>query len=330
MLDIAVDRLAPFPQVTIYQQNVVTLSLDQRFDLAFSYGGVWYFVPSDDGFAMISHIRDDEANAEGLERLADHVVIGGTLLLGVQAPHHDYTAPIADGLRYSQRITPIEDGFRKDYRLDDDGRPVMEQTTDYRTYGFEEAVELLDKAGFDYRPRTAARPPHAPLPGVHATMKIGFIGTGSMGNPVAERLMSAGHELFVHDAAPGGDRQSRRGRSYLVRRSGRSAVRVDAVLLSLPSHVEVEDVCFGVDGLLTTIRPGTFLIDLTTVSISLVPRLVQTRSTHSVRYLSAPVSQGVDNARLGRLSVFLGGDVEDVEACLAAVRRGGDHRRSHR
>jgi SAM-dependent methyltransferase len=159
MLDIAADRLARHPQVTLHQQNVVTLLLGREFDLAFSYGGVWYFVPDGDGFAMISHIRDDQANLEGLERVGEHVVAGGTLLLGVQGPHHDYSSPISNGMRYSQRITPIERGFRKDYRLDDGELAVMEQTTDYRTYSFTHALELLDKAGFDHRPGTAGGTP---------------------------------------------------------------------------------------------------------------------------------------------------------------------------
>jgi 3-hydroxyisobutyrate dehydrogenase len=54
---------------------------------------------------------------------------------------------------------------------------------------------------------------------------------------------------------------------------------------------------------------------MTTVSVSLVPRLLEAATTHSIRYLAAPVSQGVDNARLGKLSVFVGGTVEDVDAC---------------
>jgi SAM-dependent methyltransferase len=152
MLDIAVKRLAAHPQVTLHRQDVVALALGRQFDLAFSYGGVWYFVPDGEKFTMISHLRDEQANIDGLERLAEHVVPDGSLLLGVQAPHTDYSALVANGMQYSQRITPIDGGFRKDYRLDDDGRSVMEQTTDYRIYSFENAIELLDKAGFEYRP----------------------------------------------------------------------------------------------------------------------------------------------------------------------------------
>lgn len=145
-------------------------------------------------------------------------------------------------------------------------------------------------------------------------MKIGFIGTGSMGNPVAERLLGADHELFVHDVRKEAAENLVAAGATWCDDPADVAGQVDAVVLSLPSHVEVESVCFGVDGLLTTVRPGTFLVDLTTVSVSLVPRLVETAATHSLRYLAAPVSQGVDNARLGKLSIFVGGDAADVEA----------------
>jgi len=146
-------------------------------------------------------------------------------------------------------------------------------------------------------------------------MRIGFIGTGQMGNPVAGRLLDAGHELLVHDVRREATENLVAAGATWCDTPADVAGQVDAVLLSLPSHVEVEQVCFGDRGVLTTITPGTFLIDLTTVSVSLVPRLVAAQSTHAVRYLSAPVSQGVDNARLGRLSVFIGGAAEDVEAC---------------
>jgi SAM-dependent methyltransferase len=155
MLDIAAGRLDGRPRVTLRRQNVVQLDLGRDYDLAFSYGGVWYFVPVEDcpdghGYEMISHIRDEEENERGFERIAAHLPSGATLLLGVQAPHADYTREVTGGLAYSQRITPIDGGFRKDYRLSDEGRPVMHQTTDYRTYSFEDAAGLLDKCGFDH------------------------------------------------------------------------------------------------------------------------------------------------------------------------------------
>jgi SAM-dependent methyltransferase len=151
MLSIGAERLAGFPHVTTHLQNVITLDLDGTFDLAFSYGGVWYFVPDGDRFSMISHIRDGQANADGLERVAAHLKPSGRLLLGVQAPHHDYSRPVTDGMEYAQRITPLAEGFSKYYSLTDrGGQLLMEQTTEYRVYPFDEATELLDKCGFEY------------------------------------------------------------------------------------------------------------------------------------------------------------------------------------
>lgn len=154
MLDIAAERLKHLPQITMDRQNVVTLGLDRRYDVAFSYGGVWYFTPGGpDDFTMVSHIRDEQENQQGFEHLAAHLPAGGTLLLGLQSAHRDYAAPVANGMEYAQRITPIQNGFRKHYSLTDNTTAVMEQTTEYRTYTFADAVELLDKCGFEYRAR---------------------------------------------------------------------------------------------------------------------------------------------------------------------------------
>lgn len=160
MLAIAEQRLAAFPRITTHLQDVVTMDLGASFDLAFSYGGVWYFVPEDDRFTMISHIVDEQANIDGLERIAAHLNPGGTLMLGVQAPHVDYSRPVRENFKYSQLITSLPGGFRKHYSLaDSSGQLVMEQTTDYRTYPFDDAIALLDKCGFEFRDVQCDRTP---------------------------------------------------------------------------------------------------------------------------------------------------------------------------
>jgi len=161
MLDIAAKRLEPFPQITLRLLDVVTMRLPESFQLAFSYGGVWYFVPSEvhGQFTMISHIRDEQANRQGLEKVVEHLAPGGTLLLGIQSPHTDYVRSIGDRYEYAQHIVPIDGGFRKRYSLTESGTTVMEQATDYRIYPFDEALELLDKCGLEYRPATDAQAP---------------------------------------------------------------------------------------------------------------------------------------------------------------------------
>ncbi len=147
-------------------------------------------------------------------------------------------------------------------------------------------------------------------------MRIGFVGTGSMGNPIARNLQAGGHELFVHDVRKdAAENLVAEGANWCESPSD-VARGAEVIFLSLPSHVEVESVCFGADGIFSAVQPGTYLIDLTTVSVSLIPRLVAAQATYDLRYLTSPVSQGVDNAHLGQLSVYVGGERADYEECL--------------
>lgn len=154
MLKRARERLARYPAIDLRQQNVCSLALDKRFDAAFSYGGVWYFVIDGDNEPfMVSHIPSDVDNRAGLEKLAAHVLRGGMLLLGIQGPHFDYEREISNGMIYAQKIEPHDHGFVKHYYLLDDHRRVMEQTIDYRTYSWDQTLDMLGTLGFTPAPR---------------------------------------------------------------------------------------------------------------------------------------------------------------------------------
>jgi hypothetical protein len=99
---------------------------------------------------MVSHIADEQANRLGFERLSQHMAPGGTLLLGIQGPHHDYETTISNGMVYSQRIDPTPIGFTKHYYLKDGAQTVMDQTVHYRTYSFSEAKALMGSFGLAY------------------------------------------------------------------------------------------------------------------------------------------------------------------------------------
>lgn len=151
MLAIAQDRLSPFANVKLFQQNVCELDLHAQHDLVFSYGGVWYFVvqKGHEPF-MVSHIADHEDNLKGLEKLAACIAPGGRLMLGTQGPHFNYERPISNGMVYSQVIEPTEIGFTKHYFLDDGARRVMSQTIHYRTYTFAQACDMLKPWGIEF------------------------------------------------------------------------------------------------------------------------------------------------------------------------------------
>ena len=153
MLAIAKERLKPFKNVVLSQQDVCDLSLPSAHNVAFSYGGVWYFVIDGDKEPfLVSHISDHEANLQGLEKMAQHIAPHGTLLLGIQGPHHDYETVISNGMKYSQKIDPTNIGFTKHYYLDDGSQTLMAQTVKYRTYSFEEAKNMLSAYGLSYIP----------------------------------------------------------------------------------------------------------------------------------------------------------------------------------
>jgi len=151
MLSIASERLQSFPNISLSLQNVTQINLDKQYDLAFSYGGVWYFVVDGDNEPfMVSHLYQEEDNRQGLARVASHVNSGGRLMLGIQGPHHDYAKPVSNGMVYSQKIEPAEHGFIKHYYLADDAQVVMSQTINYRTYSWQEALALLSEHGFEH------------------------------------------------------------------------------------------------------------------------------------------------------------------------------------
>ncbi len=159
MLGIAQQRLQTYPQVQLLHQNVTELNLATLYDLAFSYGGVWYFVIDGDKQPfLVSHIAQDAPNRQGLEGVAQHVKSGGKLLLGVQGPHHDYASPISNGMLYSQKIELAEHGFTKHYYLSDGDKTLMAQTIEYRTYAYADALEMLQGFGFTYQPYLGDKP----------------------------------------------------------------------------------------------------------------------------------------------------------------------------
>jgi hypothetical protein len=100
---------------------------------------------------LVSHIPDLNDNERGFSQLSKYMDSGSTLLLGIQGPHFDYEKAISNGMIYSQKIDPCEDGFIKHYYLADQGQKLMAQTVQYRTYDFASATAMLKRHGFEYQ-----------------------------------------------------------------------------------------------------------------------------------------------------------------------------------
>ncbi|GAA2343681.1 2-hydroxy-3-oxopropionate reductase [Saccharopolyspora halophila] len=144
--------------------------------------------------------------------------------------------------------------------------------------------------------------------------KIGFVGLGIMGGPMAANLVKAGHEVT-------GFNRSQPKIDRLVEAGGKGAGTVaeavsgaEVVFTMLPDSPDVEEVVLGDDGVLAHAAAGTLLIDCSTIRPDVSRRVAEAAAAKGVRALDAPVSGGEPKAIDGTLSIMLGGSDQDVEA----------------
>jgi len=151
-------------------------------------------------------------------------------------------------------------------------------------------------------------------------VSVGFIGLGNMGNPMAVNVQKAGFPMTVFDLNP-------KTMENLVAAGARAAASArqvvesaEVVLTSLPGSPEVEDVYLSPGGLIELAKPGSVLIDLSSVLPS-TPRKLEPRAhARGVHYLEAPVSGGVTGARAATLAVMTGGDAAILERVRTILR----------
>ncbi len=149
---------------------------------------------------------------------------------------------------------------------------------------------------------------------------VGFIGVGNMGNPMAANILKAGFPLTVFDKHPPAMKN-------LVDAGARAATSSQAVVESseiiltcLPASPDVEAVYLEPGGLVERARPGTILIDLSSVLPS-TPRLIEPRAKErGARFLEAPVSGGVSGARAATLAIMVGGDPDVLTRARPVLR----------
>lgn len=142
-------------------------------------------------------------------------------------------------------------------------------------------------------------------------MKLGFIGLGSIGNPMAANLVRAGHHLTVHDL-------SRERAQNLLARGARwaaspqeTAAAAEVLFTSLPGPRQIREVIEGKGGAMLGLAPGSLWIDMSTTDLAQTRRLATALAERGVAAIEAPVTGGVANAHAGKLSIFVGGSAED-------------------
>ncbi len=147
--------------------------------------------------------------------------------------------------------------------------------------------------------------------------KIGFIGLGIMGRPMAKNLMEAGYELVLHNRSPEkAEELAEEGNAIAAGSPMEVAEACDIVITMLPDSPDVEAVVAGEGGVLEGIRDGALLVDMSTISPVVTEELSEKARENGASMLDAPVSGGDVGAIEGTLSIMVGGSEEDFERAL--------------
>ena len=137
-------------------------------------------------------------------------------------------------------------------------------------------------------------------------MKIGFIGLGNMGKPLAERLL-LNNQLFVHDL-------NQKNLDYFTNKGAIAcstpselASNTSRIFLCLPTSTIVEKIITGENGLLNSTTKGSFIIDMTTGEPEVTRKIAEILEEKEINFIDAPVSGGPKGASQGNIAIMVGG-----------------------
>ena len=138
--------------------------------------------------------------------------------------------------------------------------------------------------------------------------KIGFIGLGAMGNPMAKNLIKAGYDLTVHDLNPQPVEEIVSLGAKKAQSPAATAKEVEVIITILPADDEVKVVALGPEGVLAGVRKGSVFIDMSSIAPHTSKFIASEASKRGVKFLDAPVSGGTVGAEKGTLTIMVGGD----------------------
>ena len=153
-------------------------------------------------------------------------------------------------------------------------------------------------------------------------MKIGFIGLGVMGRPMAKHLIDAGHELYLHRVKPVSNHLVESG-AMACSSAAEVARSTDIVILMLPDTPDVENVLFGDDGVAHGLDAGKLVIDMSSISPIATKDFAARIEALGCEYLDAPVSGGEVGAKAASLTIMVGGKPDVFERAKGLFEKMG-------
>src|SRR5262249_34232289 len=155
-------------------------------------------------------------------------------------------------------------------------------------------------------------------------MKIGFIGTGTMGQPMLANLVKKGFQAVAYDTASAALDAAWRLGAERAGSAAEAASAADLVVTMLPSSANVEAAYLRAGGIIEGIAAGRLCVDMSTIDPGTSQRVAARLGERGIRFLDAPVSGGVGGAEAGTLAIMVGGaaaDLDEARPVLAAMGR---------
>ena len=146
--------------------------------------------------------------------------------------------------------------------------------------------------------------------------KIGFIGTGVMGNPMASHILKEGYELYVYNRTSAKTQSLVASGAHACDSPGSVAEMCDIIFAIVGFPKDVETVFLGSNGIVEKAKPGSIIVDMTTSTPDLAKKIASAAIEKGLHSLDAPVSGGDVGAKSGMLSIMVGGERETFNRIL--------------
>ena len=157
------------------------------------------------------------------------------------------------------------------------------------------------------------------------SQKIGFLGLGIMGRPMALNLCQAGYTLWVHARRPLLMQPLRQAGAIACSSPQMCAEQADIIFTMVSDTPDVEEVILGENGIIDGARAGSLVIDMSSIAASTTRRIAATLAEKEIHQLDAPVSGGEKGAVAGTLSIMVGGEAAQFERALPLFKILGEN-----
>lgn len=148
---------------------------------------------------------------------------------------------------------------------------------------------------------------------------IGFIGLGIMGGGMVRNLLKTGFEVHVWNRTSSRMTPIEAAGAHGAPDAAAVAARSDIIILCVSETQDVEEVLFGENGVVQGAKPGSLIIDTSTISPQVTVSMEARLRAAGLRMLDAPISGGSEGAANGTLSIMVGGDKADVTRAMEAL-----------